>query len=218
MKASLNEIVENLAFKLGDQFNMTFRESLKHTVTIYREKLLREEDFNSGLNYNDFSQNISLPLEEWKHPICGTGRITKEEIPLSIRFKNRGRVNYYYVGDNTFGHAYTQTTLVEYPFVLKLKHNINAIYYIRQDNKIIILDNHKQCSLGLIGVFSEPQNAVKFCDNVEVVLDDNPYPISGDLLAIITKGILSGDFPIRQVGEEGVITSDSANDLKNANK
>jgi len=213
MKISINEIVENLAFVLGDQYNMTLREALKHTVSIYREKLLREEDFNSGLNYNDFSQNIEMPLEDWSHPICGTGKITTEEIPLSIRFKNRGRVNYLYVGDSTFGHAYTQTSFVEYPFIMKLKHNVNALYYIIENGKMIILDNHKQCSLGIIGVFSEPQNAVKFCDNVETILDDNPYPLSGDLLARIRQGIISGDFPIRKKGEEGVITSNSANEL-----
>jgi len=212
MNKSLNEIAENLAFKLGDQFNMTFRESIKFTVSIYREKLIREEDFNSGLNLNDFSQNLRVPLKDWQHPLCGRGKITEEEVPLSVRFKNRGRVNYLYVGDTTFGHAFTQTTFAEFPFVSKIKHNIGVKYYVVEDGKFIILGDYKLCELGIIGVFAEPQNAIQFCDNVEVVLDDNPYPISGDMLARIEQGILSGAFPIRMTGEDGVVTSNSSDE------
>lgn len=212
MRDSLNKIAENIAFSLGDQFNMTLREAIKHTVGIYRETLIRQEDFNSGLNYNDFSQNITLPLKIWEHPICGRGKITVNEIPDSIRFKNRGRVNYLYVGNTSFGHAYTQTTFAEYPFVKQLRYNIDVIYYVVENNKIIILNNFKACELGIIGVFAKPQNAAEFCDNVDKVTDDLPYPIGGDLLNIIKRGILSGEFPIRQMGEDGVIKSNSADE------
>lgn len=209
MRPSLNEIVENLAFSLGEQFNMTLRESLKHTIGLYREKLLREEDFNSVLNYNDFTQNVVMPLEEWTHDICGVGRITKEEIPKSIRFKTRGRVNYYFIGDSIFTNPYIQTTFAEFEYVKLLRYHTNKFYYVIENDKIIILNNGKLCDIGIKGVFSNPSLLQRICNNVSEVDDDASYPLGGDLLTIIRKGILSGEYPIRQVDEEGVITSDS---------
>ena len=32
---TLNAIAENIAYQLGDQFNMTLRESIKDTIIIY---------------------------------------------------------------------------------------------------------------------------------------------------------------------------------------
>tara|TARA_R110000772_G_C13307950_1_gene439562 strand:+ start:5257 stop:5898 length:642 start_codon:yes stop_codon:yes gene_type:complete len=212
MKESLNAIVENLAFSLGDQHNMTLREALKHTVSLYREKLLREEDFQSSLNYNDFTQNIILPLEDWNHPLCGDGKITVDKIPSSIRFKTRGRVNYYFLGDSIFTNAYMQTTFAEYQFVKHLKHQTNKYYYIIEDGKVIVLDAIKLCDIGVKGVFADPNLLKNVCDNVNQLDDDAPYPLGGDLLTIIRKGILSGDFPVRQLGEKDVVTSDSDNE------
>lgn len=213
MNQSLNEIVENLAYSLNDQFNMTLREALKHTVSVFREKLLREEDFNKGLNINDFTQNIILPLEDWNHPVCGQGKITKDELPKSVRFKNRGRVNYYFVGDKSFTFPFTQTTFTEFQYLKKLKHQIVQNYYVIENDKLILLDNFKICEIGVQGVFANPNLLKSICSNVEEIDDDAPYPISGDLLAIIRTGIISGNFPVimQNKEEEGVIKSNSDN-------
>lgn len=211
MRDSLNKIAEDIAFALGKQDNITFRESIKHTINIHREKLLREDDFNSGLNYNDFTQNIVMSLKDWEHPICGKGRITKEKIPDSVRFKSRGRVNYYYVGTSDYRFPFTQTTFAEWEFVKHLRYNTTYLYYVVEDGKIIILNNFKLCDIAIKGIFSNPSDLVNICDNLEQVNDDAPYPISGDMLSTIRKFIISGEFPIRIMDEEGVVTSNSDN-------
>lgn len=212
MKPSLNEIAENLAYAFDKQNDFTFREALKHTVNLYREKLLREEDTNSGLNYNDFTQSIVLPLEEYSHPICGTSKVTVSEVPDSIRFKRRGRVNYYFVGTKDFVKPFTQTTLAEWEFLKHVKNQTSHRYYVIEDEKIIILGEIKMCDIGIKGVFSNPRLLEEICVNPEHLTDDAPYPLGGDLLTIIRQGILRGDFPVRLGEEEGVIKSNSENE------
>lgn len=209
MGKSLNEIAENLAFALGDQFNFTLREAIKHTVCIYREKLLREEDFNSSINYNDFRQKIIMPLEDWDSGDCLKGKITKDILPTSIRFKSRGRVNYYYVGGEKMNEPFTQTTFTEYEFIKNLPYQIAPIFYIIEEDKLILPNQHKRCKISISGVFTEPQLLKDICENVEEVDDNASFPISGDMIAIIRKGILSGDFPIRQQEEQDIVTLNS---------
>lgn len=212
MNLSLNKIVESIAFSLGDQFNFTLRESLKDTIIYYREKLLREEDFNFSINYNYFNQKVILPLVEYENELGCTYLITEEVVPLPIRFKTRGRSNYNYVGDELRQHSYTLTTFEEYRYIKNLPFQMKTIYYTFDGGKLVILNNDKFCNVRIEGIFPDPRELQELCDNVEEVSDDAQFPISGDLLTTIKKGILSGDYPIRQMGEEGIIKSDSTDE------
>lgn len=209
MEASINELVENIAYALGDQYNFTLRESLKQSIVFYRHKLLREDDFQNSLNLNDFNQKIILELEDYENALGCEYRITKEKLPKSIRFKSRGRVNYNYIGNILGNKEFTMTTLVEYDFLKKLQHQTETIYYVIEDEKILILNNDKLCDIRVELIAANPLELQNSCLNVEEVDDDSPFPISGDLMAIIRKGIISGDFPIRQIGEQGVIETDT---------
>lgn len=211
MQHSLNHIVEDLAFKLGEQFNYTLRESLKYTVDIYREKLLREEDFNNGININDFRQSIIIPLIPYETDLNYETLITKDDVPKPIRFKTRGRNRFSFVGNKLGNKAFTQTTLIEYDFIKNLKFQTDTVYYAIENNKFIIIDNNKFCSVRVDGIFANPRILQNICENVEEVDDNAPYPISGDLLAIITSGVLNGTFPIRQVPEKDIIRSNTEN-------
>ena len=59
---TLNSIAENIAYQLGDQFNMTLRESIKDTIIIYRSKMLRDSDTRNFDDMALFAQNLSVPL------------------------------------------------------------------------------------------------------------------------------------------------------------
>ncbi len=209
MGVSLNQIAEEVAFSLGDQFNMTLRELIKNNIVYYREKLLREEDFNSGLNRNDFEQTVILELEDYTDALGNKHKRTKNNLPESIRFKSRGRVRYNYVGGELMNEPFNLTDLVEYEYIKNLPFQQVKSYYVIEDNKVRILNEIKRCKIAVRGVFSNPRDLVNICDNVEDVNDNADFPLSGDLIAIIKKGILSGDFPIRQLGEDEIIKSNS---------
>lgn len=209
MPVTLNSIAEDLAFSLGDQFNFTLREAIKNTVCEYRAKLLREEDYNHTLNRNDFTQTIVLSLEDYIDDLGNKHKITKDSIPNSIRFKSRGRVHYNYVGGELLNQPFNQTDFTEYEFIKSMTYQMVNGYYVIKENKIIVLEETKRCNIAITGVFEDPRDLINVCENLEQVDDDSNFPLSKDLISTIKKGILSGHFPIRQLGEKDVIMSNS---------
>ena len=61
---TLNQIAEDIAYKLGDQFNHTLNESIKHTLIYYRSKFIRDDIEKNGININTYYQTIVLNLEK----------------------------------------------------------------------------------------------------------------------------------------------------------
>ena len=58
----LNAIAEDVAYKLGDQFNMTLKESIKHTIVYYRSKFMRDDIDRNGTNVNSYYQKKTAVL------------------------------------------------------------------------------------------------------------------------------------------------------------
>ena len=57
---SINQISEEIAYELGDQFNMTLRESIKNSVVDYRAKLLRDDIDRNFVSLGLYGQTITM--------------------------------------------------------------------------------------------------------------------------------------------------------------
>jgi hypothetical protein len=166
---TLNAIAENIAYQLGEQFNMTLRESIKDTLIIYRSKMLRDSD---NRNFDDmalFAQNLSVPLlvvdlyEELgigaaKQALSflnininniNTYKIirTKEKVPVPYRSKLSHREPFRYVGSFDGGAFFHYTTLATFKYDVILPNRTNVIFYVYLNGYIYIINNLNTCDI-----------------------------------------------------------------------
>lgn len=160
---SLNAIAENIAYQLGDQFNMTLRESIKNTLIIYRSKFLRDSD---SRNFDDmalFAQDLSLDLIEVNlYEEFGTGSLlsnlgfiskdinvlkqfkvlrTKNKVPTPLRHRMTHRELFKFVGSFEGSEYFHYTTLPTFKYDSILPNRSNTIFYTYIKNYIYILNN-----------------------------------------------------------------------------
>lgn len=216
MNSSLNEIAESIAYSMNKQFDITFKEVIKYNINHYREKLLREENFNNNINIDEFSSTLIFKLEEKEDELGCSYKITKEKIPSPVRFKNKGKSNYNYIGNKLGNIPFIVTNSFEYSFIKHLPHQINPVYYSIENQKIKLLNNTKYCEVRVDGVFANPTVYANFCENPTMLNDDAPYPISGEMINTISKMIKQEVFPLVTREEEGVLKTNSEN-RKNEN-
>jgi len=164
---SLNSIAENIAYQLGDQFNMTLRESIKDTLIIYRSKMLRDSD---GRNFDDmalFSQNLSVPLinvDLYKE--LGTGvtiealsflnsnftteskynvKRTKDKVPVPYRNHTMHREPFRYIGSFEGSTYFHYTTLPTFKYDSILPNREKSVFYIYINGYIYLINNLRNC-------------------------------------------------------------------------
>lgn len=222
---TLNSIAENIAYQLGEQFNMTLRESIKDTLIIYRSKMLRDSDSRNFDDMSLFAQNLSVSLvvvdlyEEFGiglakqalsflniNPALNTTFNvvrTKEKVPVPFRSKMTHREPFRYVGSFDGGAMFHYTTLGTFKYDSILPNRNNTIFYIYINGYIYIINNLKTCDINntldlkelfLSSIFDNPRAAYKICDDPSIIVDDRPFPISGDLLATIYNMVKKGEF------------------------
>lgn len=220
MAFALNEIAENIAYKLGDQFNHTLRESIKHTLIYYRSKYLRDDLDRNFLSYTDYLQTVTLELEkvnilnEFNASLCKSSGIctpyidikkykilkTKIPVPKTIRFKSFGRVNYKYVGNVLHSKPFYFTTFEELKYRKSLPYQNNNIYYTIKNEHLFILNNLEICDVLIEGAFANPIDAFKSCKYGKFK-DDNIFPIPEDMLVSISNNIVNKEYKLIKDGE-----------------
>lgn len=164
---SLNLIAENIAYKLGKQFDQTLLESIKDTILNYRAKFIRDDLERNSLSEIHFSQVITKHFEEVNlmtefhadfsciSAICDDILIQDKykilksttQIPLPIRGKSSGKNPFYFIGTIDGARQFVYTTLDKYPFYKTLNYNHRSIYYTIINNYIYILNNLDSCSV-----------------------------------------------------------------------
>jgi len=166
---SLNAIAENIAYQLGDQFNMTLRESIKDTLIIYRSKMLRDSD---ARNFDDmalFSQNLSVSLikvDLYKELGIGialqalaflnskftteskfTVLRTKEKVPVPFRGHMVHREPFRFIGSFDGSAYFHYTTLATFKYDSILPNREKVIFYLYINGYIYIINNLRTCDL-----------------------------------------------------------------------
>lgn len=221
---TLNQIAENIAYKLGDQFNHTLRESIKLTILDYRSKFIRDDLDRNYLSEIHFVQTGILKLkvvnllEEFKTDyscisvICSDVQsqetykvLVSDTIPIPIRLKNSNRSPFLYLGRKDGSKNFTYTTLDKFPYIRSLPYSSSTIYYTIINNKIYIINNLAKCDINqtlricdilLKGIFEDPRDFYNACENNDTFIDDMPFPISRDMLMQASQAILKGEYPL----------------------
>ena len=222
---SINLVAENIAFKLGDQFNFTLRESIKDTLLNYRAKFIRDDADRNSLSEVHFSQTAVLQfkvvnlLSEFNADfaclsvICGDVHLqekynilkSKTPVPTPIRFKQSSKAPFMYLGRVDGSKSFVYTTLDMFPYLINLPYSSKVIYYTIINNHVFILNNLNECDINeslkicnilLKGIFENPSEFYSICDNGDTFVDDMPFPIGKDMLMQISNAILKGEYPI----------------------
>lgn len=223
---SLNAIAENIAYKLGDQFNDTLKESIKQTIIGYRAKYIRDSLERGYLSELHFTQTLTVGfekinlLEEFNvYPDCFNALIDSdeppeeytilksiEEIPIPVRLKKSNMFPFIFVGNAIGTSAFVYTTLEKYQFLKDLKYQERVIYYIYHNKHIYIINNINECDINntlenickliVRGIFENPSEAYGKCLEDGMFPDDRDFPCGADVVMMISNGILKGEYPL----------------------
>lgn len=225
----LNRIAENIAYKLGDQFNHTLKESIKDTLIVYRAKYVRDDLARNPISYMDFEQEYTIGttkvnlLDEFKaNKFCITSICSNNEelecytilkgdkkIPKAVRIKLGNKDNYTYIGTVDGMKRFHYTTLDQFKFLNTLSYNKNTIWYTFIGERLYVLNNLncndlldslEICNILIRGIFVDPRDVWSFCES-ERFTDDNEFPIAEDMLMSMSNAILRGEYPL--LGKDG---------------
>jgi len=189
--ASLNNIAENIALSIGEQFNMTLRKSIKDSVVDWRAELIKQDLQRNPMSYTDYLQEIEVEFIEVDYngrPILKS----KQSIPKPIRQYYNGRINYNYVGNKNRDKTFTFATLQEFNYLSALPFQNNVLYYTVLGQDIYLLNSLKPCKLIVEEVIADPR-LVEDCRFLDKAPDDLEFPVPVDMLSNIKK-IIKGEY------------------------
>lgn len=235
---TLNQIAENIAYKLGDQFNQTLKISIKDTILNYRAKFIRDDldrNFLSDIHFTqvgtiqfnivniltefgaDYSELLSIfpsALDKDEYKVLKS----KNPIPLPIRRKSSNRNPYSFIGTSTGIKRFVYTTLDKFIYIKDLPYTESVIYYTIINNSLYIINNLVMCDINntlnicnvlIKDVFENPSEFYNACENGNIFIDDMNFPIGKDMLVQISNGIIRGEYPlIPKDGQEVNIKKD----------
>lgn len=210
---TLNSIAEDIAYSLGEQFNMTLRESIKNSIIDYRALFIRQDLENNNLSYTDYLQSFCIALEKVDKSEC-TGIVTNERVlrsveklPKPLRLKNNGRVSFKYVGSVDRSISLTFETGFGMQFMGFLDFQEEVIYYTVINGHLVVLNNLKLCKLLIEEVVADPRE-IKDCDFPDRFPDDIDIMIPSDMLVKI-KSLIKREYQGKiKDGQEITINKD----------
>lgn len=191
--ATLKTIVESIAFDFDEQFNHTFKESIKTDVINYRALLIRQDLERNNLSYTDYLQSYCVQLElvdKSECPCLAVGEYvlkSKQKIAKPIRLKTNGRSNFKFVGSITRSKAFTFATAHEINYLDALPFQDNVIYYTFINEYFYILNNIKPCKILLEYIPADP-TLINSCDD-DLLPEDKEFPLPEDMISSIKKMI-----------------------------
>ena len=197
--ATLNGIAENIAYAMGEQFNDTFKQSIKDSIIDYRAMLIRQDLDNNPLSYTDYLQSFCIELELVNKSECSLMILreqilrSKQKIPKPLRIKNNGRINFKFVGAIDRSTILTFATAQELKYLGYLSFQEGVIYYTIQNGYLFILNNLKLCKLLIEEIIADPRT-IDDCEYPTTFPDDIDFPIPEDMIVKI-KELIKRQYP-----------------------
>lgn len=188
---TLRTLAENLAYKLGDQFNYTLQQSLTVDFIHWRALIIRRDLERNPLSFNGFLNSFCVELEEADKSYCVglpsncTVMKSKEKIARPLRLKSNGRSNFYFVGDVNKSKNYVFANQNEIAYNCYLELQDNTIYYGFRNDYLIVYNNPLQCKVLLEYIVDDPRD-IKSCDYPDILPEDLEFNLSSDLAAEIS--------------------------------
>ena len=209
---TLNQIAEDGAYKLGDQFNNTLRESIKHTVIYFRAKYIRDDVSRNGSPSPELYQPAILEMQEvnkledvgasidciTEGGVCYNviNNIkykilkSKKPLPKSVRLKGTGFVGYKFVGsvDRSVRFHYSEPADLKFKQALPYR-KFDVIYFFIADNYLYLLNSLEICNVLIDGIFENPRDVYRLCED-DTFIDDKEFPLPNDMLVSIMDNIV----------------------------
>jgi len=203
---TLNKIVDDILNDKGGGISDDnyAREQIIFKVLRWRDLFIRRDIDRNGVN-NIYQQTIPcLPLEYTNQTLCCGGesqcKILRSisPIPQFVRLKKG------------FGYIVTSTTddsvfpAMRHTEARRLKYSrFTANFkraYIKPDNHLYILEEDLTRFVNFTGIFFDPREAARFinCSGGPCYTDDDPFPLSGDLIDAIYAEIMKELNPVNQ--------------------
>lgn len=170
---TLPAIAEQLAERVGRQFDVPFKEQLKDLAVIYRSRFLSNSLSKNPSLKKYYSQSIIADLEEVNPDECDEldgidcNNIlrTVEQIPESLRI---GPNPYDYVGSPGGMQPFGWTTFSSERFYIHNKYTKALPRYTKLNGRIYVFNEKNLEKLRIEDVFDDPRKLATFsCSNVE---------------------------------------------------
>ena len=210
--ASLNQISEHICGLLGSPLNISLREQVKFSVKYYRAFLIRRDIERNGISHHYVQAfNVKLiPIDKGDTCVitidCQILR-TENKLPRSIRSK-RGGTPFKYFGEVGGVEPYTFTELSELAFTFHNKYTANVKRYDIINDYGYIFNTNKVGVARIEDIFSNPEEAIDFCDDTACYTDDMEFPLPDDMIQTIVESIIKGEFKLIPSSNEVKINED----------
>jgi hypothetical protein len=201
--ASLNQISETIAYKMGDPFNTMLRENVKFTFKYWRAMLIRRDVAANGLS-DEYLQRFSFDLikvdriDDCNFTFgCENILRSKVKIPKPVRFKTD--VVFKFMGAIDLQGNFKPASYVEFEEFRYTKFNRFTSKVLRYNytNGYIYFFNNTFLKKAIAqSAFSDPTLVNSFCDE-ECYNDDMEFPCPDDMIQQIVQGIFNGEFPLK---------------------
>jgi len=203
---SLNKLAYNFALVRNRQYDNYFIEKVKMDCIGVRAMLIRRDLERNGIS-REFLQSLGcIPLVCADPKECCVGLPaeyellrTDRKVPKPARTKDSD--SFYFVGTVDKRKSFYEIPFELYDFVGYNKYTGNLTYYIYMNDYVYIVnpptDTFKW--LNITSVFADPRQIADFqtCEG-DCYSDDDPFPLSEDLLPLLMAELLrmySQDLP-----------------------
>ncbi len=225
MSISLNQIAYNIRNKIegGRAHHNTYitTDQIKFNVETYRALFLRRE-IERNNEQKEFEQSLTLEVSRvTMGESSGMGLpdhvLRSERIPVAVRLRNRDGITYVATTDRK-----TTIPVVDYHTVLMTAYNkytakqprafvMDSRVWVYGDPVSLFIDRYSPedgedenglkgdiSKIFIRGIFENPAEAM-MVQNPELDatnVDDEPYPLSADMVQRITEGLITGQLPM----------------------
>lgn len=203
---SINRIVTIIASNLKREMDEPFKRILAVRVDYWRSTLISRSLEKHPDQRNFFTQTIWVPMEchslipcPTPMTLCNVMR-SRVFVPIPMRF---GTTLFDYVGSIDGENAFQIATVGTHEIMTHSRYTGGDTYWEYTNKKILIRNNkhnYAEKPLPMIrvdGVFDKPLDVMAFnCTNADAACDywNDPYPVTNDILQMITQYILQIDF------------------------
>jgi hypothetical protein len=192
MSLSLNRIVSILAERSGRTFDIPFQRELKDMVHYYRGTILKRSLEKNALTRRNFIQSLVLEVEKAPKVECpiefGCIYRTKEILPKPIRSNN---ILFDFVGSADMEIAVPPSQEYNITFLKHSKYTGKSPRYVYKNDRIYLYNFDEIQYIGIQGVFDDAKLLEDLkCNGKACLADDDPYPLSNDLIQQVIEAIL----------------------------
>lgn len=211
MKVSLTDLVDLLADRVGQPFNVPLQEELKTIFNYKRADWMQKIIDKHPEQRKFFLKEIAVELERVDAAECPvetdcTVLRTVKDIPLPLR---SSYTMFDYVGDPDKTDGYTYTEPQQVPVMIKhgSRWTINRPRWFYANSRIYILNETELDAIGIRGVWPDQRQLKDFkCDDQPCYTDNDQWDIPDDIINTMVQDVLKNELRLMTSPEIGEVS------------